>query len=579
MRTCINNSWSEWTSYASASHTHDYLPLTGGILSGDLNFSNSSAWIKPYLLAFKNANTGVSPTYPYTGCYQYGDEWLVTARDSSNTWVKNVMAINLVSGVANFMARPTVNGSQVALYSDLANISGDYLPLSGGTLTGNLIATGGVDIRGSGSSMPLKVRGIVGSDGNGEVGELHLQFKANKVIYLGNEGQYTISADGGTYSGTAARATADANGNNIASTYATKAELINVGSGGSIDLSDYALANHSHSLAAYYHSTDAPDINTLTDSLMLVHNSYTKNCPIPGGYVYIKQFFYNSISASSNRIQIAFPYERTAKGFAMRTCISNSWSEWTSYLPASGGTISGNLTVQGQILSNTAIYANWHISAVDGLYIPLSTDSSTTLPAVWRGNDNSLRVGESDYTTNVYNLVALNSRIVCAPTYNNTTTYATNVYVGTTGIFTRTTNTSSRTIKHDIERLVNEDIRAERLYDLDVVQFKYNNNIITDMEDARYGKTLPGFIIEDMDNIYPIAVDKPSDNVKEWSWNAQYLVPPMLKLIQEQHKEDIRLASEIDSLRAELNSTKLKLDAAMMKISEQADEIDQLKAS
>ena len=51
-----------------------------------------------------------------------------------------------------------------------------------------------------------------------------------------------------------------------------------------------------------------------------------------------------------------------------------------------------------------------------------------------------------------------------------------------------------------------------------------------------YGKDLPGFIIEDLCEKYPIAVDKPSDNVKGWSWNAQYLIPPMLKLIQEQNK-------------------------------------------
>jgi|GEM_PF-2650591 len=168
------------------------------------------------------------------------------------------------------------------------------------------------------------------------------------------------------------------------------------------------------------------------------------------------------------------------------------------------------------------------------------------------------------------------SRIVCKPTYDNTVTYATNMYVASGGTISRTTNTSSRTIKHDIERLSADELKAENLYHLGVVQFRYNDGIITDTEDARYGKTLPGFIIEDMNNVYPIAVDKPGDNVKDWSWNAQYMIPPMLKLIQDQHSEDIRMESEIRSIRSELISTQNKLNAAMMKIAEQEKQIEQL---
>lgn len=97
----------------------DCLPLSGGTLRGSLDFSNSSSWLTPYLLAFKNADPSANPSFPYTGFYQWGDEWQVNARDANNTWARNVMAINLVSGVATFVARPTVNGSNVALVSDI----------------------------------------------------------------------------------------------------------------------------------------------------------------------------------------------------------------------------------------------------------------------------------------------------------------------------------------------------------------------------------------------------------------------------------------------------------------------------
>lgn len=75
------------------------------------------------------------------------------------------------------------------------------LSTSGGVLTGPL------DIRGNAASKPFKVRGIVGSDGEGNVGPLYIQYEANQPIHLGNNGSYTISADGSQYSGNAATAT------------------------------------------------------------------------------------------------------------------------------------------------------------------------------------------------------------------------------------------------------------------------------------------------------------------------------------------------------------------------------------
>ena len=110
-------------------------------LPGGIELSSSSAWIKPYLLAFKNADTGASPTYPYTGFYQWGNEWQVNARDSNNNWAKNVMAINLVSGVANFIARPTVNGAGIALLDDIPETP--TLTVNGALLYNNASGTTG----------------------------------------------------------------------------------------------------------------------------------------------------------------------------------------------------------------------------------------------------------------------------------------------------------------------------------------------------------------------------------------------------------------------------------------------------
>ena len=248
-------------------------------------------------------------------------------------------------------------------------------------------------------------------------------------------------------------------------------------------------------------------------------------------------------------------------------------SDLNSYLPLSGGTLTGTLSAPKVAASGDSLLLS---VGSRNLVFTLASDGTG---AFRPETDGGSFCGTTTYPWSyVYtnNLVVKSEPITCKPTYDNTVTNATNVYVTTKGVFSRTTNTSSRTIKHDIDNLSAEDIKAEKLYDLDVVQFKYNEGVITDTEDARYGKTLPGFIIEDMNQKYPIAVDKPGEDVKEWSWNPQYMLPPMLKLIQNQHKEDIRMASEIDIVKAKLDRVQIQLDAAMMKIAEQEKQIEQL---
>ncbi len=115
-------------------------------------------------------------------------------------------------------------------------------------------------------------------------------------------------------------------------------------------------------------------------------------------------------------------------------------------------------------------------------------------------------------------------------------TYAANMYIGSSGRVWKRSASSSRLIKHDIKELgCAKEIAAERLLDVKIVQFKYNDGVISD-SDQRYGMDLPGFIIEDLDEKYPICIDKLGENKKEWSWNSQFLIPGMLKLIQDLFK-------------------------------------------
>ena len=128
---------------------------------------------------------------------------------------------------------------------------------------------------------------------------------------------------------------------------------------------------------------------------------------------------------------------------------------------------------------------------------------------------------------------------------------------------------SSKMIKHDVFPLRNEDIMAERLYDLEVVQFKYNEDVLSS-DDQRYMTDMPGFIIEQMNEVYPIAVDKETKNVKDWAWNAQYLIPGMVKLLQNDRRD-------IDSMSARTDSLSYMLEQAFNEIAILKKEHETLK--
>lgn len=113
--------------------------------------------------------------------------------------------------------------------------------------------------------------------------------------------------------------------------------------------------------------------------------------------------------------------------------------------------------------------------------------------------------------------------------------------------FIAVSSSSSRRYKHDITDQIDEELDAHRLYDLTMKQFVYNS----DCEYWQYcdlqGKTLPGFIAEEVDEIYPSAVIHDPDGRVE-SWDERRIIPGMLTLIQEQHEEIESLKDRIAKL-------------------------------
>lgn len=135
------------------------------------------------------------------------------------------------------------------------------------------------------------------------------------------------------------------------------------------------------------------------------------------------------------------------------------------------------------------------------------------------------------------------------------TTSAANAYISAdgNGVLAKTSKTSSRRFKDSITPELDDDLNPERLYDVDVIQFKYKKDYFTNEDDIRYRKNMIGLIAEDVYDKYKIAadwhVDEDSGEVLVDGWNEQYIIPALLKLIQNQHKELQEQRKEIDQLK------------------------------
>lgn len=111
-------------------------------------------------------------------------------------------------------------------------------------------------------------------------------------------------------------------------------------------------------------------------------------------------------------------------------------------------------------------------------------------------------------------------------------------------------SSSSKRYKHNIELLHDDVLNPHRLYDLRVKQFRYNADVALQYPDI-YGMIIPGFIAEDVAEIYPSAVihhPEHSDDIE--SWDERRIIPPMLALIQEQHQQINELTSRIEQLES-----------------------------
>lgn len=165
------------------------------------------------------------------------------------------------------------------------------------------------------------------------------------------------------------------------------------------------------------------------------------------------------------------------------------------------------------------------------------------------------------------NFVLNSSGFSHSSVYNSTTSSSPNLCISSGGSFLRSSS-SSRRYKTDVTENINEKISPEKLYDINVVSYKYKKDYLP-LTDQRYGKDIIGFITEDIYEKYPIACNFDENGLPEM-WNINILFPAALKLIQEQHKEIIALSDEIESMKQQfqeiktcINNQNLSLDTQL----------------
>ena len=115
--------------------------------------------------------------------------------------------------------------------------------------------------------------------------------------------------------------------------------------------------------------------------------------------------------------------------------------------------------------------------------------------------------------------------------------------------FARTGSSSKR--YKNIQRFVNfEDIKS--LFSIKTYWFTYKEKYLHP-EDERLNKLIPGFIVEDWEDIMPIAIDHKSNGMPEM-WNNQIVTPLMFEMIKYNYKEINDLKQQVKQLQAKLDN-------------------------
>ena len=227
----------------------------------------------------------------------------------------------------------------------------------------------------------------------------------------------------------------------------------------------------------------------------------------------------------------------------------------SGYMSAQGVYIQGTITAdtgifRGSLYSSTGTIGGWTIGSSDfssgtGAFMNASTgniggNAITAFSSILSYGSISTTSGAA---IEAAGYIRANGALYAAG--HTTTGSAANGYVNaSTGLIARSTASSQR-YKHDIVNLTDvPELDPKTLYELPVRAFRFNQDYLPETDD-RSDVLVPGFIAEEVDAIYPAAVDYSNGQVE--TWNDRMLVPGLLALIQD-------LNNRVKELEAKLSN-------------------------
>lgn len=176
-------------------------------------------------------------------------------------------------------------------------------------------------------------------------------------------------------------------------------------------------------------------------------------------------------------------------------------------------------------------------------------NSDNTLSSTIHGTRINDRKGMmiNTYTKHIYaeNFSIDNDNLSHFAVYHSTSSESPNVYINSDGCFKRSSSSSQR-YKTDITTDIPADLSPGKLYDLDIVSFRYKDKYLSP-QDLRYQRDIVGLIAEDVYRKYPLACNLDANGDPEM-WEINILFPAALKLIQEQHEEIEKLKQRMTDL-------------------------------
>jgi hypothetical protein len=245
----------------------------------------------------------------------------------------------------------------------------------------------------------------------------------------------------------------------------------------------------------------------------------------------------------------------TAKSYMIKFIIKDRYGETdTSILILS--TVSRAINIKadgtgiafGKMAEGDGIETFWDMTFKGSGQKGLTFEGGSSLAwktLLYQGDSNSNTVFGVWDSTNSRNIFSYNNsgKVSLGGIYNNTSTSAANMFIDSNGMVYRSSSSSKR-YKTEIQDMQSDELNPERLYDLPVREFKYKEGYLS-TDDIRTDTFVPGFIAEEVADIYPIACEYNGDNPE--NWNIRFIVPAMLKLIQDQKKE-------IEALKEQINN-------------------------